>query len=198
MNSIKKFTIFAGVNGAGKSTLFYLEKSSDLGIRLNCDEILSSLGLKWEESRAQILAGKKLLQLQRECIESGVSFNQETTLCGQSIFNAVKQAKEAGYTILLRYVGVETAEIAKERVRKRIESGGHGISDETIERRFVTSQENFLKIYPLCNEVIIYDNTKQMQCAAMMITNGKIEILRKIAWVNELLKEVNLTRKNFV
>ena len=197
MNSIKKFTIFAGVNGAGKSTLFYLEKSSDLGIRLNCDEILSSLGLKWEESRAQILAGKKLLQLQRECIESGVSFNQETTLCGQSI-NAVKQAKEAGYTILLRYVGVETAEIAKERVRKRIESGGHGISDETIERRFVTSQENFLKIYPLCNEVIIYDNTKQMQCAAMMITNGKIEILRKIAWVNELLKKVNLTRKNFV
>ena len=198
MNSIKKFTIFAGVNGAGKSTLFYLEKSSDLGIRLNCDEILSSLGLKWEESRAQILAGKKLLQLQRECIESGVSFNQETTLCGQSIFNAVKQAKEAGCTILLRYVGVETAEIAKERVRKRIESGGHGISDETIERRFVTSQENFLKIYPLCNEVIIYDNTKQMQCAAMMITNGKIEILRKIAWVNELLKKVNLTRKNFV
>ena len=198
MNSIKKFTIFAGVNGAGKSTLFYLEKSSDLGIRLNCDEILSSLGLKWEEPRAQILAGKKLLQLQRECIESGVSFNQETTLCGQSIFNAVKQAKEAGYTILLRYVGVETAEIAKERVRKRIESGGHGISDETIERRFVTSQENFLKIYPLCNEVIIYDNTKQMQCAAMMITNGKIEILRKIAWVNELLKKVNLTRKNFV
>ena len=198
MNSIKKFTIFAGVNGAGKSTLFYLEKSSDLGIRLNCDEILSSLGLKWEESRAQILAGKKLLQLQRECIESGVSCNQETTLCGQSIFNAVKQAKEAGYTILLRYVGVETAEIAKERVRKRIESGGHGISDETIERRFVTSQENFLKIYPLCNEVIIYDNTKQMQCAAMMITNGKIEILRKIAWVNELLKKVNLTRKNFV
>ncbi len=197
MNSIKKFTIFAGVNGAGKSTLFYLEKSSDLGIRLNCDEILSSLGLKWEESRAQILAGKKLLQLQRECIESGVSFNQETTLCGQSIFNAVKQAKEAGYTILLRYVGVETAEIAKERVRKRIESGGHGISDETIERRFVTSQENFLKIYPLCNDVIIYDNTKQMQCAAM-ITNGKIAVLRKIAWVNELLKKVNLTRKNFV
>lgn len=197
MNSIKKFTIFAGVNGAGKSTLFYLEKSSDLGIRLNCDEILSSLGLKWEESSAQILAGKKLLQLQRECIESGVSFNQETTLCGQSIFNAVKQAKEAGYTILLRYVGVETAEIAKERVRKRIESGGHGISDETIERRFVTSQENFLKIYPLCNDVIIYDNTKQMQCAAM-ITNGKIAVLRKIAWVNELLKKVNLTRKNFV
>ena len=197
MNSIKKFTIFAGVNGAGKSTLFYLEKSSDLGIRLNCDEILSSLGLKWEESRAQILAGKKLLQLQRECIESGVSFNQETTLCGQSIFNAVKQAKEAGYTILLRYVGVETAEIAKERVRKRIESGGHGISDETIERRFVTSQENFLKIYPLCNDVIIYDNTKQMQCAAM-ITNGKIAVLRKITWVNELLKKVNLTRKNFV
>lgn len=63
MKAIKKFTIFAGVNGAGKSTLFYSEANRDLGIRLNSDEILHSLGLDWKDSSAQMLAGKTLLKL---------------------------------------------------------------------------------------------------------------------------------------
>lgn len=56
MKAIKKFTIFAGVNGEGKSTLYYAETNRDLGIRLNSDEILHSLGLDWKDFSAQILA----------------------------------------------------------------------------------------------------------------------------------------------
>ena len=67
MKAIKKFTIFAGVNGAGKSTLYNAEKDDNLGIRLNSDEILHDLGLDWKDPNAQILAGKKLLQKQKEC-----------------------------------------------------------------------------------------------------------------------------------
>lgn len=192
MNTIKKFTIFAGVNGAGKSTLFYAEEGRDLGIRLNSDEILSSLGLNWQEPRAQVLAGRKLLQLQKECIEKGVSFNQETTLCGKSIINAIVKAKENGYTIHLRYVGVDTAAVAKERIKMRVERGGHGVPNETIERRFIDSKENFLKVYPLCDSIMVYDNTKQMQCAATIV-QGEIVVLRHIAWVDELLDKLNGT-----
>ena len=186
MNTIKKFTIFAGVNGAGKSTLFYSESNRDLGIRLNSDEILHSLGLDWKDPSAQILAGKKLLQLQKECLSSGVSFNQETTLSGQTIFNAIKKAKELGYTIHLRYVGVATPEIAKKRVEQRIARGGHGVSEGTVERRFSTSKQNFLKIYPLCDSIIIYDNTELMTCVAS-IKDGKLTLIQEIAWVKELL-----------
>ena len=67
MKATKKFTIFAGVNGAGKSTLFYSEANRDLGIRLNSDEILHSLGLDWKDASAQMLAGRNLLKLQKEC-----------------------------------------------------------------------------------------------------------------------------------
>ena len=80
MKSIKKFTIFAGVNGAGKSTLFSTEAEDNLGIRLNSDEILHSLGLDWADSNAQILAGKQLLRLQKDCLEKGLSFNQERSI----------------------------------------------------------------------------------------------------------------------
>ena len=191
MKATKKFTIFAGVNGAGKSTLFYSEANHDLGIRLNSDEILHSLGLDWKDMSAQILAGKKLLQLQKECLSNGVSFNQETTLSGQSIFNVIKKAKELGYAIHLRYVGVANPEIAKERVAKRIARGGHGVSDGTLERRFTASKENFIKIYPLCDSIIMYDNTAQMTCVAS-INAGKITLIQHIDWVDELLKELNL------
>ena len=174
-----------------KSTLFYSEANHDLGIRLNSDEILHSLGLDWKDMSAQILAGKKLLQLQKECLSNGVSFNQETTLSGQLIFNVIKKAKELGYAIHLRYVGVANPEIAKERVAKRIARGGHGVSDGTLERRFTASKENFIKIYPLCDSIIMYDNTVQMTCVAS-INAGKITLIQHIDWVDELLKELNL------
>lgn len=190
MNTIKKFTIFAGVNGAGKSTLFYSEGNRDLGIRLNSDEILHSLGLDWKDPKAQILAGKKLLQLQKECLSNEVSFNQETTLSGKTIFNVVQKAKDLGYSIHLRYVGVATPEIAKTRVEQRIARGGHGVSEGTVERRFEISKENFVKIYPFCDTIIIYDNTEKMTCVAS-IKNGKIELMQNVPWVQELLQKLN-------
>ena len=189
MKVIKKYTIFAGVNGAGKSTLYYAEATRDLGIRLNSDEILHSLGLDWRDSKAQMLAGKTLLKIQKECLENGVSFNQETTLSGQTILTAIKKAKELGYVIHLRYVGVATPEIAKERVEQRIARGGHGVSGGTIERRFKTSRENFLAVYPYCESIIIYDNTERMTCVAS-IKNGKLELMENVLWVNELLSEL--------
>ena len=190
MKAIKKFTIFAGVNGAGKSTLYYSEANRDLGIRLNSDEILHSLGLDWRDSSAQVLAGKALLKLQKECLENGVSFNQETTLSGKTILGVVKKAKEQGYEIHLRYVGVATAEIAKARVEQRIARGGHGVSGGTIDRRFKTSRENFLQVVPYCDSIIIYDNTEQMACVATVI-DGKLSIMHEVPWVMELLSDFN-------
>ena len=82
-------------------------------------------------------------------------------------------------------------EIAKERVAQRIARGGHGVSGGTLERRFTTSKDNFIKIYPLCDSIIIYDNTEQMTCVAS-IKSGELTLIQHIEWVDELLKELNL------
>ena len=87
---------------------------------------------------------------------------------------------------------MESPEIAKERVRKRIELGGHGVTGETIERRFIKSKENLLKIYPLCDTVIIYDNTISMISVATII-NGKLEHTgSQVDWVERPLQELHL------
>lgn len=159
MASTKIFTLFAGVNGAGKSTLFSVDTAADLGVRLNTDEIVKERGWDWRDASAQLRAGRELLRRQKECIEKGVSFNQETTLSGVSILKAIQTAKKRGYLIRMRYVGVSSPAIAKERVAKRIAMGGHGVSGETIDRRFDASKDNLKKVFPLYDTVNIHDNS---------------------------------------
>lgn len=129
--------------------------------------------------------------MQKECLAKGLSFNQETTLSGATILNAIHKTKELGYQIHLRYVGVENAKIAKERVERRIALGGHGVSGGTIERRFVTSKENFLKVYPLCDTINIYDNSGVAMVLVASLVNGRLERTSVICpWVDELIKSL--------
>ena len=192
MSSTKRYTIFAGVNGAGKSTLFVINNSEDLGVRLNTDEIVKDAGKDWKDSAAQIEAGKKLIKLQQECFDKGLSLNRETTLNGSNIVNSIITAKKLGYEIHLRYVGVESPEIAKERVKKRIAMGGHGVSDDTIDRRFSGAIENFKKIFPYCDTINMYDNSGiSMELVATYIGNGTLKRNNiKCKWCDELIKQL--------
>ena len=92
---MKKYILFAGVNGAGKTTLFQANEDY-LGIlRINMDEIVREFG-SWrvpaDASKAGMLAVRKI----KEYFETGVSFNQETTLCGHMIFRNIDKAKQLG------------------------------------------------------------------------------------------------------
>ena len=191
MASTKIFTLFAGVNGAGKSTLFSVDTAADLGVRLNTDEIVKERGWDWRDASAQLRAGRELLPRQKECLEQGVSFNQETTLSGVSILKAIRTAKEKGYLIRMRYVGVSSPEIAKERVAKRIAMGGHGVSGETIDRRFDVSKDNLKKIIPLCDTVNIYDNSGDgLALVASYIDGAWVRSGFPCRWAEELISEL--------
>jgi predicted ABC-type ATPase len=60
----------------------------------------------------------------------------------------------------MNYIGVENPEIAKDRVKIRVSKGGHGISDDTIERRYYSSLKNLKAVIEACDEITIYDNTE--------------------------------------
>ena len=109
---MKKYIIIAGVNGAGKSTLYEtLDELKEMP-RVNTDEIVKTLG-DWRDASILMAAGKQAVRLLNQYIEEGVTFNQETTLCGKAILKNIKKAKEKGYCIEMHYVGVDSVEIAK-------------------------------------------------------------------------------------
>lgn len=190
---MKKFTIFAGVNGAGKSTLYSISKvgNSNLGIRINTDEIVREIG-DWKNPGDQIKAARKAIEIRNNCLKLDISFNQETTLTGKSILNTIKLAKEKGFKIYLNYVGIESSQLAKERIKNRVSKGGHNIPDEVVEKRYDESLKNLKSIIRIIDEIVIYDNTKEFQ-PIMTIKNGKILDKEKLIpeWIKFIEKDLS-------
>lgn len=56
------------------------------------------------------------IKMKKEYIDNKVSFNQESTLAGKSIISNIIKAKQNGFSVVMNYIGVESIEIAKERV----------------------------------------------------------------------------------
>ena len=78
---MKQYIVFAGVNGAGKSTLYQTFPRFQNMPRINTDEILKTFG-DWKVTSDVMKAGKLAVQELNRCLSAGISFNQETTLCG--------------------------------------------------------------------------------------------------------------------
>lgn len=155
---MKRYIIIAGVNGAGKSTLYSLYNTWGDIKKINLDEIVKGIG-NWKNRKDMLAAGKIAIQMINDCFNSGISLCQETTLCGKTVIRNIRRAKELGYSIEMHYVGVDSAEIAKTRVKHRVSVGGHGISEEDIERRYIESFQRLHEIIKECDLVVFYDNT---------------------------------------
>ncbi len=155
----QEYILFAGVNGAGKTTLFRCFSYEEKPLRVNSDEILIEQGGDWRNAADQGAAMKEAVRRMREYMDKKASFQQETTLTGSSILPTIRKAKEAGYCVKMYYVGLESADLAVERVAQRVQKGGHGIKEEDIRRRYEHSLKNLKKAILLCDFVRIYDNT---------------------------------------
>lgn len=161
-----KYILFAGVNGSGKSTLYHLlpnmpDIPKDIPY-INLDDRIRAVG-DWRDISINMLVGREVILEIRSLFERHGSFIEETTLCGKSILKNIAFAAENGYSIDIYYVGLSSPELAKERVHNRMLHGGHGVSDEDIERRYYQSFENLNQIASLCDSITFYDNSVRFQ-----------------------------------
>lgn len=192
-NNNKIYTLFAGINGAGKSTIYHTSNFYENENRVNPDEILVSNGGDWRNEKDQLKAGKEAVRRINSFIEQGISFNQETTLTGHSILRNIQKAKEQGFSVELYYIGLNSPELAVERVKGRVSKGGHGIPEETIKKRYEASLEMLTKVLPLCNEATIYDNSIKLDKIARY-KEGNLELLNdKCQWFNKVMSEMQKT-----
>ncbi len=183
---MKKYVIIAGVNGAGKSTLYQINDSLKNIPRVNVDEIVKDVG-DWKNLRDVFWAGKIAVKKIKQYMQDGNSFNQETTLCGKSIIKNILKAKELGYFIELHYVGVDSAQIAKDRVRHRVENGGHGIPEKDIEKRYTETFQQLNSILKECNLIAFYDNTVSFRRFAICKNGELVRISQNVpTWFSKV------------
>jgi predicted ABC-type ATPase len=147
--------IIAGPNGAGKTT-FAKEYLSAGEVRfefVNADEISRTLALEpGAQGRADIRAGRMMLDRIDELVGAGADFAIETTLATLTYARKIPGWRERGYSVSLVYLRLNSIADSLVRVRRRVEAGGHDIPPETIKRRFGKSIDYFETIYkPIVN-----------------------------------------------
>jgi predicted ABC-type ATPase len=59
---------------------------------------------------------------------------------------------------------LQNVDLAIQRVKTRVEEGGHNIEKEVIKRRYIRGIQNLFKIYlPIVDETLIFDNSFENQ-----------------------------------
>ena len=72
----------------------------------------------------------------------------------------MKELKQSGYEVYVYYYWLPSPEVAIERVRLRVERGGHHIPERDIRRRYSRSVWNFLNLYrDLADHWEVWNNT---------------------------------------
>ena len=177
--NMPKMYIIAGCNGAGKTTASYtvLPEMFDCREFVNADEIAKRLSPSKPESAA-IRASRILLERLYELIEKGADFGVETTLATRTLLQVIQDAKDVGYVVVLIFFWLNMPDLAVERVKLRVASGGHDVPEPTIRRRYVQGIQNLMGRYiPVSDLWMVLDNSAT---PATMIAEGGKDIVTKI------------------
>lgn len=153
-------TIIAGSNGCGKSTLTsYARDKFQQNPVLDPDAIAKSIQETLDSNISNIEAGKQVIRLADELLLSRQSFTVETTLSGGTYLKMAARAKEYGYNVMVVFVGTASVEINIERVKGRVEAGGHDVPEEDQRRRYPRTLSNMKRLFPSVDFAVILDNS---------------------------------------
>lgn len=171
--------IIAGPNGSGKTTFAkeFLPHYVECLQFVNADLIAGGLS-PFDPARAAIHAGRIMLEEIHSLTESRKDFGFETTLSGRTQIDLLRRLKKRGYHIHIFFLWIQNSELALERIKARVEDGGHDISETTVRRRFDRSLSNFLGVYrSLADSWAIFDNSSEIPVLIAFNELGELTIL---------------------
>jgi len=181
---VKNLYLISGCNGAGKTTASYTILPEMLNCKefVNADEIARGLS-PFNPEKVAIKAGRLMLSRINELISKGEDFAFETTLSTRSYVNTIKKAKEKGYFVTIVYFWLSSPELAIERVKIRVEEGGHNIPKEVIIRRYYSGIKNMFNLYiPIADFWMFIDNSKTPFEVLAEGIPKKVNVLNNRVW----------------
>ncbi len=178
MRKAKNLYIIAGPNGSGKTTFArrFLPNYADCTHFINADLIAQGLS-PFSPVVAAMKAGRLVLKEIEELSTKGLSFAFETTLSGKTYISLLNKLKSKGYRIHIFFLWIPNSNLALERIKDRVESGGHDVPAVDVRRRFRRSIENFLQIYkPLADAWMLFDNSGEKHNLVAQKRDGKLAV----------------------
>jgi predicted ABC-type ATPase len=152
--------VVAGPNGAGKSTFVETFLKSTRMLVVNPDDIASALSPDTPDAVAYE-AARVADTWRRDLVARGVSFCMETVFSDPdgAKLDFLKECQSQGYTVVLIFIGLDTAGLSRGRVIERVAAGGHDVPDEKIVTRFPRTFANLRQAVSFVNHALLFDNS---------------------------------------
>ena len=158
--------LLTGPNGAGKTT--FRQKFLDTNPTFNGmnslnwdDETyrLTAENPKLPETTARINAGKNIIEQTRYCLSQSYSFIYETVAADRRHLRIINTAQNAFYKVVTVFIGLSSPELSKQRVKHRVENGGHDVPVKDIETRYPKIMANFPVLFNQSDTCFVIDNS---------------------------------------
>jgi predicted ABC-type ATPase len=158
------FYLLAGPNGAGKSTLYRSALASGL-LPVNAEFVNADLH---EASALQHITDPQERSAQARawadarrsaCLLQGLSFVSETVFSHPSKLDLMREARAAGFAVVLLVVCVNDPHQLLGRVAQRVAEGGHDVPPERILARYPRTLQHLKEAIPLADLALLYDTS---------------------------------------
>ncbi|OBJ02957.1 zeta toxin family protein [Mycobacterium sp. 1465703.0] len=155
-----RLDLVVGPNGAGKSTFiaFTLAPLLPGSLVVNADEIARQ---RWPQDPASHSydAARIAADTRAKLIDLGRSFIAETVFSHPSKLDLIHAARRAGFTVVL-HVLLIPEDLAVERVRHRVQAGGHYVPETKIRQRHHRLWTPVAEAIALSDLATVYDNSR--------------------------------------
>lgn len=176
--------ILAGHNGSGKSTMWKVHLSDRLQIPLiNADRMMLSIlpevddllelpewavtlrdkhapWMRVAQLGVESFVAQAMIQQVPFAMETVFSHWKELPEGGyESKIDKIRELQEAGYFVLLLFVGLANAELSIARVFTRVAAGGHSIEEPKLRDRFPRTQRAISEAMLVADAAILVDNS---------------------------------------
>ena len=128
----------------------------------------------------------------RKALEAkGISFSAETVMSHESKIAWLHSLKKHHYKIYLYFVATDNPQINTERVRIRVEKGGHTVPAEKIIARFRRSIELLRPALQIADQTYLFDNTNSDLTLCASVDKGSIRFHTASLplWLSDLLEQ---------
>lgn len=185
--------LLAGPNGAGKSTLYETRVAPSLKAPFVNADLIQRDDLGDPSPEAAYRAAELAANRRDALLAERKSFATETVFSHPSKLDLVRRAKAHGFLVILFHIGVETADLSVERVRSRVEEGGHGVPEDKVRARYDRGGPLIREAMLLCDHGHVFDNSRLNTPPERIIgfTAGRVSFVRPVVpgWAREIYRQ---------
>lgn len=159
------FLLIAGPNGSGKSSFYsetIIQQSNRSFWIINPDKLAARIAAEENEAGANLEAVKRIETWLEASIRSYQTIGVETVLSTDKYRRLVRLAKDFHFQILLVYVLLKSPELSVERVRIRVQTGGHAVPEQKIIERYSRSLEQLPWFLEAADYATVFDNSEKV------------------------------------